>query len=228
MVHRLARHLKLAAWVVLALGIVGCASKQVTTPPTPPPPQTHEEGEPSTEQGGGAGSEGGSGSSEGSEGGGGGESGGDGGEGTSESSMSRPSGSATTPAEERSEGDRKLDESLAEFENRLRGERAKLAEANEDGGTGSGDETESGGDATGGTAGAPAGGRTDDEKGAQPGDPANLPDGSDDDIVAQQLRELAESEKDPEKRAIYWQDYLDYKSGNRSKSGRQEEGGSDD
>ena len=61
-----------------------------------------------------------------------------------------------------------------------------------------------------------------------PGDPPNLPDGGDDDIVAQQLRELAENEQDPEKRAIYWQDYLDYKSGERSKSGRQEEGRKDD
>jgi hypothetical protein len=242
MVHRLARHRILAAWVVLALGAAGCASKQVTSPPTSPPPQTHEQGEPATERAGGAGSQGGTGSSEGSESEGTGENGGretttgdtegggaSGAEDTTESELSRPSGSAMTPAEERSEGDRKLDESLAEFESRLRGERSRLAEANDNGGgSGSSDATESGGESTGGQAGAPAGDRANEERGAQPGDPANLPDGSDDDIVAQQLRELAESEKDPEKRAIYWQDYLDYKSGKRSKTGRQEEGGADD
>ena len=56
-------------------------------------------------------------------------------------------------------------------------------------------------------------------------DPPNIPEGRDDDVVARQLRELAENEKDPEKRAIYWQDYLDYKSGRRKSSGRHDGGG---
>jgi len=213
MVWRLARRLIFAAWLVLLLGAVGCATKQVSSPPNPPASQTYEQGEPSDEQAGETGSAGG-------------------GQGTSESSVSRPSDSAMTPEEERSEGDRRLDESLAEFDERLRRERERSAEASDDG-SGSGSESSSHEGATSGEsdnrdAGAPAGGRTTDESRARSGDPPNLPDGSDDDIVAQQLRELAENEQDPEKRAIYWQDYLDYKSGNRSKSGRQEEGGSDD
>ena len=223
MVWQLARRLIFAAWVVLLLGAVGCATKQVSSPPNPPAPQTHEQGEPSDEQAGDTGSEDGSGSSKGSEGGG---------QGTSGSTVSRPSDSAMTPEEQRSEGDRKLDESLAEFDDRLRRERERSEEASNDG-TGSGSESSSHEGATGGEsdnrdAGAPAVGRTTDESRARSGDPPNLPDGGDDDIVAQQLRELAENERDPEKRAIYWQDYLDYKSGERNKSGRQEEGRKDD
>jgi hypothetical protein len=41
--------------------------------------------------------------------------------------------------------------------------------------------------------------------------PADIPDGSDDDIVARQLREAAENEKDPELRDKLWDEYRAYK-----------------
>jgi hypothetical protein len=43
--------------------------------------------------------------------------------------------------------------------------------------------------------------------------PAGIPDGSDDDIVARQLREAAMSETDPELREKLWQEYRNYKQG---------------
>ena len=41
--------------------------------------------------------------------------------------------------------------------------------------------------------------------------PAGIPDGSDDDIVARQLREAAQKETDPELRARLWEEYKKYK-----------------
>ena len=43
--------------------------------------------------------------------------------------------------------------------------------------------------------------------------PADVLDGSDDDIVARQLREAAMKEKDPALRDKLWQEYRDYKKG---------------
>jgi hypothetical protein len=43
--------------------------------------------------------------------------------------------------------------------------------------------------------------------------PADVLDGSDDDIVARQLREAAMKEKDPALREKLWQEYRDYKKG---------------
>jgi hypothetical protein len=43
--------------------------------------------------------------------------------------------------------------------------------------------------------------------------PADILDGSDDDIVARQLREAAENETDPELKAKLWQEYRRYKRG---------------
>jgi len=43
--------------------------------------------------------------------------------------------------------------------------------------------------------------------------PANIPDGSDDDVVARQLREAATNETDPELREKLWQEYRNYKKG---------------
>ncbi|MCH8847190.1 MAG: hypothetical protein IIC11_10750 [Proteobacteria bacterium] len=41
----------------------------------------------------------------------------------------------------------------------------------------------------------------------------NIPDGSDDDIVARQIREAAENESDPELQAKLWDEYRAYKKG---------------
>ena len=45
--------------------------------------------------------------------------------------------------------------------------------------------------------------------------PPDIPDGSDDDVVARQLREAAEKETDPELRARLWEEYRKYKRGTR-------------
>lgn len=43
--------------------------------------------------------------------------------------------------------------------------------------------------------------------------PADIPDGSDDDVVARQLREAAMAETDPELREKLWEEYRNYKKG---------------
>lgn len=45
--------------------------------------------------------------------------------------------------------------------------------------------------------------------------PPGIPDGSDDDVVARQLREAAEKESDPELRKKLWEEYKKYKQGTR-------------
>ena len=45
------------------------------------------------------------------------------------------------------------------------------------------------------------------------GQPDDIPDGSDDDVVARQLREAAEKETDPELKAKLWEEYRKYKQG---------------
>jgi hypothetical protein len=45
--------------------------------------------------------------------------------------------------------------------------------------------------------------------------PPDIPDGSDDDVVARQLREAAQSEPDPELRDKLWDEYRKYKQGTR-------------
>jgi hypothetical protein len=44
--------------------------------------------------------------------------------------------------------------------------------------------------------------------------PDDIPDGQDDDIVARQLRELAENETDPELKERFWDEYRKYKAEN--------------
>jgi hypothetical protein len=46
--------------------------------------------------------------------------------------------------------------------------------------------------------------------------PPDVGDGSDDDVVARQIRKAAESEPDPELRERLWEEYRKYKEGNRS------------
>ena len=50
-------------------------------------------------------------------------------------------------------------------------------------------------------------------RGGGGGVPADVKDGNDDDVVARQLREAAQNEKDPELREKLWQEYRDYKAG---------------
>ena len=52
-------------------------------------------------------------------------------------------------------------------------------------------------------------------QGGRPGTPPDIPDGSDDDVVARQLREAAEKETDPELKKKLWEEYRKYKQGTR-------------
>ncbi len=52
-------------------------------------------------------------------------------------------------------------------------------------------------------------------QGGRQGSPADIPDGSDDDVVARQLREAAEKETDPELKKKLWEEYRKYKQGTR-------------
>lgn len=58
--------------------------------------------------------------------------------------------------------------------------------------------------------GSPAGGPQSGSSSPSP-PPEDIPDGSDDDVVARQLRELAENETDPALREKYWDEYRRYK-----------------
>ena len=51
------------------------------------------------------------------------------------------------------------------------------------------------------------------ENGSDRDQPSDIPDGSDDDVVARQLREAAEKETDPELKAKLWEEYRRYKRG---------------
>lgn len=51
--------------------------------------------------------------------------------------------------------------------------------------------------------------------GGSGGQPEDIPDGSDDDVVARQLREAAEKETDPELKKKLWEEYRKYKQGTR-------------
>lgn len=50
-------------------------------------------------------------------------------------------------------------------------------------------------------------------RGSRSNAPDDIPDGSDDDVVARQLREAAEKETDPELQKKLWEEYRRYKSG---------------
>ena len=51
------------------------------------------------------------------------------------------------------------------------------------------------------------------QPGAKRGIPADIPDGSNDDVVARQLREAAQKETDPELKKKLWEEYRRYKAG---------------
>lgn len=131
---------------------------------------------------------------------------------------------------------------LGEYDERLLREQARIKAAspntNQDSGNNGGGMGGQGGDAVGdsgdqgsngggvagdnrengASGGQPAGGAADSSTGAgDAGDdsdqPADIPDGSDDDVVARQLREAAEKEADPELKAKLWEEYRRYKRG---------------
>lgn len=144
---------------------------------------------------------------------------------------------AQTPDERRAATDRRLDDSLGSFDERIRKEQQAVANERDSraGGNGSADTNASGDNA----AVAQAGGRPGDlrsDRGTQQqpggqasGDGSDGParssantggsgksaveraDGSDDDIVARRLRAAAEQETDPELKERLWKEYDEYK-----------------
>lgn len=255
----------------LALTSLGCASRTSSVPaiPAPPPsaPSTpSSEGRPAESKpepkgaegkspGGPAGVEASSGGEARSETTGQDEQDGEAGAGESESAEAAPSG-VRTAEEEQDALDRKLHESLQDFDELLIKEQELLEERREAAGidpSGGGGET---GEPSGGLAGveggqgseagepAQAGAERDAATGGSPDSPQGEPvesagdrsveggegdttngrvppdvgDGSDDDIVARQLREAAMNEDDPELREKLWDEYRAYKNGTSGKS----------
>lgn len=138
-------------------------------------------------------------------------------------------------AEREAAWDQKFYSSLGEFDERLAREQAEIEKqrsaANAGHGTGGaagegeagmggsdGTPTEVGADGgqtgSGDAQSSAAGGRGQaGSGGARFPAPEGVPDGRDDDVVARQLREAAETEKDPELRKRLWEEYRKYKSG---------------
>ena len=151
-----------------------------------------------------------------------------------------PAGSPATGDEAASALDQELDGALGEFDRQMREEMERLAEetANAEregsraagGGSGSdssggsaneskpsdGGSTEEGGDSSGAVGGSGPGATGSDRV------PDDVGDGSDDDIVARQLREAAMTEEDPELREKLWEEYRRYKEsiGGSKKDGK--------
>jgi hypothetical protein len=127
--------------------------------------------------------------------------------------------------------DAELSAGLGEFDEMLlrEQERVKAATPHADSGagTGSGDTGGAGSDggsytADAGHTGASTDSQTTHGQGAGPGSPQSAgkssappgtPSGSDDDVVARQLREAAEKETDPELKKKLWEEYRKYKQG---------------
>jgi len=92
-------------------------------------------------------------------------------------------------------------------------EGGQTGDAGESGGvTGSGEQPASGGVGDRPPSGAAGGSGT--QTGAS-GQAADIPDGSDDDLVARQMREAAEKETNPELKKKLWEEYRKYKQGAR-------------
>jgi hypothetical protein len=89
------------------------------------------------------------------------------------------------------------------------GDTGSAGEADGESGTGPDD----GGDSDAGYAGGAGSGAQ--RQGRGQGVPPDIPDGSDDDVVARQLREAAEKETDPELKKKLWDEYRKYKKGTR-------------
>jgi len=128
-----------------------------------------------------------------------------------------------------------FDEKLLREQDRVRANKPQTASSQSGGGGAAGDSTSgSDGSAQGSASGGQQDGKQPDQQGSdvqagkdqtqtgatgqpQQGKQANIPDdipdGSDDDVVARQLREAAEMETDPELREKLWEEYRRYKKG---------------
>lgn len=143
-----------------------------------------------------------------------------------------------TPQEELAQLDAALASEMAEFDEKLLVEQqrvaAKTARTSESAAGGDGEGEGAGGDAEGDAQGERAGDSDGGEeqqagdrrgtggsvkqerrKGGSSAPPEDVPDGSDDDVVARQLREAALKESDPELRRRLWDEYRRYKASTR-------------
>jgi hypothetical protein len=92
-------------------------------------------------------------------------------------------------------------------------------ESGEEGGAVSGETGSSAGSST-----VPGGGAVASSSSGAGPIPEDVSDGSDDDVVARQLREAAMSEEDPELREKLWDEYRAYKTGAAPESGDKKKG----
>lgn len=146
----------------------------------------------------------------------------------------RDGGTASTTDERRAVLDKRLDDSLGEFDKTLGEEQARTARERDargatvaagggaaqsgDEGAGTGGE---GGSREGGLSSARSAGASASASGGERGDRGaaagsgapdrGVPSGDDDDIVARRLRRAAEQETDPELREKLWREYTEYK-----------------
>ncbi|MCB1625717.1 MAG: hypothetical protein KDI32_14075, partial [Pseudomonadales bacterium] len=155
---------------------------------------------------------------------------------------------AQTSGERRAALDRRLDQSLGEFDTTLRTEQERVArerDAQDRAAGGGAAGRDSGSQSTGAdgadTRSASVGARPGDLKSDRDGKAAepgkendssgpsasgggggaagrDIPDGSDDDIVARRLRRAAERETDPELKDKLWKEYAEYKRNTQGKS----------
>lgn len=135
-----------------------------------------------------------------------------------------------TDAEKSGQLDAQLNTKFAKFDDLMLGERETVAKADNEGGSGGGygsgdgEGNDSGGygeaddplqtamakgNSTSGSLGIKGGEQIDSVSDA----PADVGSGQDDDIIARQLREAAQKERDPELRAKLWNEYRKYKKG---------------
>lgn len=235
MVQRIPRQLSDLAFAAFAILLLGCASSSPSTSQAPPetPERTLTAPASGDSQGAEGGAQGeqspkGASEAEADEAGGG------------ASAAQPPAGSAATHDEAVAALDNKLEDELSKFDKQMTEETRRLAEQGEAAEQAASSST--GGGSTGGsTAGETAGaeGRTggNEETGGDSGGevggsgagttksgrvPPDVGDGSDDDIVARQLREAAMEEDDPELREKLWEEYRKYKASLASSGAKDE------
>ena len=137
-------------------------------------------------------------------------------------------GSERTRAESTATLEAELNSGLGEFDEKLLREQARVKTQRPRSETGGGGAAADGGQAGEGADASQSGTRASVPPGGAAGgtgstgsppvsssQPAGIPDGRDDDVVARQLREAAEQETDPELKKKLWEEYRKYKQGTR-------------
>lgn len=231
MLQRIWWQVPILACAVLAILLLGCSSSSPST--TQAPPETPERALAGTEASG-AQDEGEGESGQGSQAASKTEAEN---EGDGSSAGQSTTGSAASTDEAVAELDSKLAEELSKFDRQMSDEMRRLAEEAEEADPTSAGSASGGGSTAGSAGGAEgrtggnrdAGGDSGGEVGGSgPGTtesgrvPPDVGDGTDDDIVARQLRQAAMEEDDPELREKLWDEYRRYKASLSGSSGKDE------